>query len=400
VATLGRNLQLSDLADKTQYRSIQHYTDNTINVCLESSYRFVDKVLDDLISLHEQAGHPLRTYHIGADETAGAWVDSPACQALIADENNDVNDIEHLGAHFIERVSHMIASKGIAVAGWNDGLGETKVDRMPKNVSSYVWGTLPHGAHKLVSEQAGRGWQIVLAIPDVFYFDFPYEVDPKERGYHWASRRVNSRTVFNFMPDNLPVHAEFRVDTLGQPFVSDDSVTTDEEGNIVYQPLLKGYKVSGIQGQVWSETVRSDEQTEYMLFPRMLALAERAWHKADWFVPYDYAGRKYDSTTSVFSENLRHQRDQAWEMFSATLGFKELAKLEQANIFYRLPTVGAKIINGKLHAKSPIIGLPIEYRIGGGTWQRYHQPVAAAGRIEVRTRSIDGQRAGRTLGVY
>ena len=118
---------LSDFDDKTEYMSIQNYNDNTINVCLESSYVFVDQVLEDLISLHNQAEHPLQMYHIGADETAGAWVESPACKALVADTTNEVNDIKHLGAHFIERVSNMIASKGIAVGGWNDGLGETHV---------------------------------------------------------------------------------------------------------------------------------------------------------------------------------------------------------------------------------------------------------------------------------
>jgi hexosaminidase len=36
---------------------------------------------------------------------------------------------------------------------------------------------------------------------------------------------------------------------------------------------------------VWSETVRRDSQVDYMLFPRLLALAERAWSKPDWEPP-------------------------------------------------------------------------------------------------------------------
>ncbi|MCZ8497897.1 family 20 glycosylhydrolase [Vibrio lentus] len=38
----------------------------------------------------------------------------------------------------------------------------------------------------------------------------------------------------------------------------------------------------GLSAQLWSETVRTDEQYEYMVFPRVLAAAERAWHRADW----------------------------------------------------------------------------------------------------------------------
>ncbi|MDG1752980.1 MAG: family 20 glycosylhydrolase, partial [Thalassotalea sp.] len=350
---------LSDFDDKTEYMSIQNYNDNTINVCLESSYAFVDQVLEDLISLHNQAAHPLQMYHIGADETAGAWVESPACQALVADTSNDVNDIKHLGAHFIERVSNMIASKGIAVGGWNDGLGETHVENMPKDVYSYIWGSLPGGAHTMVSEQAHRGWNVVLSIPDIFYFDFPYEVDPKERGYNWASRRIDSRNVFNFMPDNLPIHAEFRVDTSGQPFETDDTLQKDESGKVSHRPMPENYKVVGVQGQIWSETIRSENQAEYMLYPRMIAMAERAWYHADWSVPYNYQGAKYNKDTDVFTEQLKRLRDKQWQLFSNTIAQKELIKLDKLGVFYRIPTVGAKIIENKLHINSSLVGLPL-----------------------------------------
>jgi hexosaminidase len=36
------------------------------------------------------------------------------------------------------------------------------------------------------------------------YMDFPYEVDPKERGYYWATRATDTRKMFAFSPENLP----------------------------------------------------------------------------------------------------------------------------------------------------------------------------------------------------
>lgn len=42
------------------------------------------------------------------------------------------------------------------------------------------------------------------------------------------------------------------------------------------------YIIEGIQGQVWTETIRTSQQLHEMMFPRMLALAERAWHKSEW----------------------------------------------------------------------------------------------------------------------
>jgi len=381
---------LSDFSDQTEYSSIQNYSDNTLNVCMESTYSFIDKVLDELKAMHEQAKHPLDLYHIGADETAGAWVDSPACESLIGQHGK-----EHLGALFIERVATMVANKGISVGGWNDGLKETRVENMPTNTYSYIWGALPWGAHQQVSEQSHRGWNIVLSIPDVLYFDFPYQVDPKEPGYNWASRRITTRSLFNFMPDNLPIHAEFRVDTLGKNFEIDDRLQKDQDGNINHRPLAKGFTVKGIQGQLWSETVRSEQQAEYMIYPRLLALAERAWHQASWQVPYDYNGNRFDKNTGYFIQELQTQRDKNWLAFSQVIGFKELAKLELSGIFYRLPSVGATLKKGMLHANAAIKGLPIEYQEKGGQWQTYSRPTDVHTPVKIRTKNIGLNRAGR-----
>jgi len=390
---------LTDFADKTLYSSIQNYNDNTLNICMESTYTFVDRVLDDLKNIHQQAEHPLALYHIGADETAGAWLESPICKVLIADKSNDFDSAEHLGAHFIERVSHMVSSKGIAVGGWNDGLKETDVAKMPAQIYSYIWDALPWGAHKQVSEQAHRKWNIILSTPDVLYFDFPYQIDPKERGYHWASRRVTTRSLFNFMPDNLPIHAEFRLDTLGKNYVANDKIQLNEAGKVIHQPLANNFTISGIQGQLWSETVRSVEQAQYMIYPRLLALAERAWHQASWQVPYNYKGAKYSKSSNIFNESLRQARDKQWLAFSQTIGQKELAKLDSAGVFYRVPTVGAIIEAGMLSANTAIKGLPIEYRVQEGPWQLYREPVLVKGRVEVRTSTLDKTRVGRTTAV-
>jgi hexosaminidase len=390
---------LTDFDDKTQYNSIQNYNDNTLNICMESTYTFVDRVLEDLKALHQQAEHPLALYHIGADETAGAWLESPVCKALIAEKSNDFGDAKHLGAHFIERVSHMVASKGIAVGGWNDGLKETDVTKMPDNIYSYIWDALPWGAHKQVSEQAHRNWNIVLATPDVLYFDFPYQIDPKERGYHWASRRVTTRSLFNFMPDNLPIHAEFRLDTLGNNYIANDEKQVYKSAEVVHKPLPNNFTIRGIQGQLWSETVRSDEQAEYMIYPRLLALAERAWHQAIWQVPYNTQGVRYSKDSNFFTEKLRQSRDKQWLTFSQTIGEKELPKLDLAGVFYRVPTVGAKIESGILSTNTTIKGLPVEYREQGGQWQVYREPVKVTGQVEVRAGTLDRQRAGRTMKV-
>ncbi|MCF6442249.1 carbohydate-binding domain-containing protein [Pseudoalteromonas luteoviolacea] len=393
----ARQYLVSDPQDVTEYRSIQHYNDNTLNVCMESTYAFVDKVISEVAAQHKKAGSPLNIYHIGADETAGAWVESPACKKFIADKSNDVHEVEELTGYFIERVSAMIAKKGIEVAGWNDGLSETRQDKMPRKVASYVWATLPQNAHKVVSAHARRGWDIILSTPDVTYLDFPYELDPKESGYKWGARRTNSKTIFEFMPDNLPANAEVKKDTIGRNYVADDRTQVDENGQFTHQPLPEGFRVTGIQGHLWSEVVRKDHLAEYMLFPRLLALAEKAWHRAQWEVPYNYAGEKYDHTTGFLTAHMRAQRDQQWQDFIHAVGHKELEKFDRLGVFYRIPNVVSKVIDNRLHASTIIPGLPIQYRVNQGEWREYDQPLTlkAGAEVELRALSPDRRRPGR-----
>lgn len=82
-------------------------------------------------------------------------------------------------------------------------------------------------------------------------------------------------------------------------------------------------------GAIWSETIRTPTQFQSMIFPRLLAVAERAWHRDDW-------------------ENQRNKlrrnsmKEASWEMFANTLGYKELARLDKLGINYHIPLPGAR----------------------------------------------------------
>ena len=411
---------LNDNKDTTQYSSVQYYNDNTLNVCMDSTYHFIEKVLTEVKKLHAQAGQPLVRYHIGTDETAGAWVGSPVCKALMEKPENNLDSAEKLGAYFIERVANMLSQLDIETAGWSDGLSHTNPKNMPAIVQANAWDVLFWGGHKNVHKLANQNWQIVVSTPDVLYFDFPYEADPQEYGYYWASRHTNTEKVFRFMPDNLPANAEFYLDREDNPYSADDTKQYDNLGKLVSSPLHKEVKFLGIQGQLWSENTRSDTMAEYKIFPRLFALAERAWHQASWAVPYNSNGGVYDRNSHYFTDELKKQRDQQWQLFANTIGQKELVKLERANINYRLPTVGAIIQNGTLYANSAFSGLTIEYslqtlaqqnpleknpaqqnqpqqRAQTQKWQIYTKPVKVSGTVKVRTTSVSGERKGRYL---
>ena len=381
----AKQFLLDDFDDKTQYSSVQYYNDNTMNVCLESTYNFVTEVMTQVKQIHADAGQPLTRYHIGADETAGAWLESPACKAFVADNDKGVTDMSELGAYFIERVAGILSDLNIETAGWSDGMEHTRKANMPAIVQANAWDVLSWGGHEKVHALANRDWQVVISSPDALYFDFPYEPDPKEHGYYWASRHINTEKIFQFMPDNLPVHAEFWLDRQDNTYVADDTKT----------PLAAGQKFMGIQGQLWSENTRSDVMVEHKVFPRLLALAERAWHLPQWALPYNYQGAKYSQETQVFNQQLQELRDSRWHAFANTLGQKEFVKLELGDINYRLPTVGAVIKEGKLTANIAFPGLDIEYQDQAKQWQRYSQPVKVEGEVMLRSRSKNGARYSR-----
>lgn len=373
----ARALRLVEPADTTRYRSIQNYDDNTLNVCLPQTYRFIGKTLDVVTAMHRAAGVPLHIFHIGADETAGAWTDSPACKALMARSGMKP---DQLGAYFIERVASMIADRGVKVAGWSDGLSHTDPAKMPRDVQSNIWGGLFTGAVAETHEETNRGWDTVLSIPDFDYLDMPYAPDPNERGYDWATRGNDTFSVFSFMPGNLAANAAITKNITAHP-----QTLTDDT------PLQSGRHIEGIQAQLWSETVRGDAAVDYMLFPRLLAFAERAWRRPGWQPAYQ-PGESYGYHDPRVD---RAAIAAAWRTFAGRVS-AQFALLDRAGIRYRLAPPGAEVKDGMLQAVPEFPGLAIQYRQSGGAWQTYHGAVAVSGRVMLRTVAPDG-RPGRSV---
>ena len=75
--------------------------------------------------------------------------------------------------------------------------------------------------------------------------------------------------------------------------------------------------------------MRTAGQRQSMVFPRLLALAERAWHKAVWESEHEESARK-------------SARKKDWEEFTNTLGHKELSRQDKMGISYHIPPPGAK----------------------------------------------------------
>ncbi|MCH8525117.1 MAG: carbohydate-binding domain-containing protein, partial [Balneolales bacterium] len=65
--------------DTSEYLSVQRFRNNTMDVCMESSYRFYEHVLDAILAMYVDAGVDISTFHVGGDEVPrGVWTGSPA----------------------------------------------------------------------------------------------------------------------------------------------------------------------------------------------------------------------------------------------------------------------------------------------------------------------------------
>ncbi|WP_244158662.1 family 20 glycosylhydrolase [Caballeronia fortuita] len=337
--TAANAYRLLDPADTSNVTTIQFYDRRSfVNPCSDGSQRFAAKVIGEIASMHRDAGAPLSVWHFGGDEAknillgagfqsldgtdAGKghvnlaaqdkpWGRSPQCAALIA--SGKAASVDELPSMFAREVSQIVRANGIGtMAAWQDGIRHANgpQDFATSSTMVTMWDTIFWGASDTVRTLAGKGYKTVLALPDYLYFDFPYAFDQHERGYYWGSHATDSFKTFSLAPDNLPQNAEIMADRDGNAF----EVTS--AGPAAH--------IEGIQGQAWAEVMRTDQQFEYMVYPRLFALAERAWHRASWERPY-VEGERYrlGDTDKVDKAALA----QDWAGFMSVVQNRELPKL-------------------------------------------------------------------------
>jgi hexosaminidase len=299
----------------------------------------------------------LKTYHMGGDEVGkGSWTASPACQKLIANADTRVAGTADLKPYFVSKLSDITYRRGLALKGWEDGLMYDPKNAFNRQhfsnqqVLANAWDNIWElGVADRAYRLANLGYEVILSPSTHLYFDHPYETHPEERGYYWATRYSDTRKVFGFMPDNLYANAD--------KTLTGEKITNLE--NLLRRPLPaleKPENIKGMQGQLWGETVRTAAQFEQMIYPRLMALAERAWFKADW--------------EAEQPDELARSTD--WGNFSRTLTAKELPKLANTGADFYLPPPGGIVESNTLMANTSLAGLTIEFSLDAGkSWQQY-----------------------------
>jgi len=373
--------RLIDPLDQSQYYTPQFYTDNFINPSLESTFTFLNHVVEQTRAIYDAVPDATITrLHGGGDELPHLgpnewWAQSPAIQQNPATAGKTDAEIFD---YFFLRWKQIINQHGFDMASWGDvlshnGTGNVDYGDIYPVFWNNVWGWgNEHQAYKF----ANQGKKVVLAHATNLYLDLAYNKHPDEIGYHWAGY-TDTKKTFEYRPFNI--YANAVKDKLGNPVPWDPKwVLLSETGK---------QNVQGIQAQLFGENQKSPEILDYMTFPKLLGAAERAW------------------VQDMPAEGLA--TEQAWHTFTNTLGQHALPLLDyyqvvdinaqipkQFGVNYRIPLPGATIDNGQLIVNTRFVGMQTQYSLDNGmTWHDYTGPVTltTSAAVQLRTVSDSGK---------
>jgi hexosaminidase len=187
----------------------------------EYTYQFIDQVIGQLAALT-----PGPYLHIGGDEAQST---TPADYAT-----------------FINRAQAIVAAHGKTVVGWHDVVNATP---LPSTVAQF-WDTSRTNA--AVAAAAGHGTKLVLSPANHAYLDMKYTASTP-LGQDWAGL-TDVKKAYGWNPG-------------------------------AYVTGVKESSILGVEAPLWSETLVTLADIEFMAFPRLPAIAELGWSAAgshDW----------------------------------------------------------------------------------------------------------------------
>jgi len=197
----------------------------------EETFAFLEKVLTHVMALF-----PSEYIHIGGDEAPkDRWEDCPDCQRRIQSEG--LKNEHELQSYFIARMEKFINSHGRRIIGWDEILE----GGLAPNATVMSWRGMSGG---IAAARAGH--DVIMTPTSHCYFDY-YQGDADTEPLAIGGLTTLEK-VYSFEP------------TPG------DSLTDDQEKYIL-----------GGQANLWTEYIKTPSYAEYMVLPRMCALAEVLW---------------------------------------------------------------------------------------------------------------------------
>lgn len=212
----------------------QAYKDSDFCVGNETVYTFLETVLSEVMDVF-----PSEYIHIGGDEAGKQhWKTCEKCQALMAKEG--FTDVDQLQSYMIRRIERFVNSKGRKIIGWDEILQ----GGLAPDATVMSWRGTEGGI-----EAMNQGHDVIMTPGRYCYLDHTQDapfLEPESIGGY------------------LPL----------------DSVYVYEPVEPV-MPKDKLNHLLGVQANLWSEYVVTDQHAEYMYWPRAIAIAETGWSQPE-----------------------------------------------------------------------------------------------------------------------
>lgn len=199
----------------------------------ELTYEFLQNVLDEVMDVF-----PSQMIHIGGDEAPkSAWRTCGHCARLMRGEK--IDDVNGLQSYMIHRIERYLNDHGRDMLGWD----EIMEGGLAPNATVMSWRGTEGG-----ERAAAAGHRVIMTPGRYCYLD----------GYQDAPA-TQPEAIGGYLPLSL-VYSYNPTEGLS------DSAAVN---------------IFGLQGNLFTEYVPTAEHAEYMLYPRMYAIAERGWSGAD-----------------------------------------------------------------------------------------------------------------------
>ncbi|MBR6947609.1 MAG: family 20 glycosylhydrolase, partial [Muribaculaceae bacterium] len=338
----AEQFRLWDDKNESVYTSAQSYHDNVLNVASDDVYRFIDRVVAELEKMYKEAGLKLEIVHLGGDEVPnGAWSKSPDVQALMQREG--LKTQHEVSEYYVKRISELLAARKIRIEGWQEVALNHKPEFntvvAPRVAGVNAWSTV--GSRSDVPYRlANDGYPVILSNVTNFYMDMAYSWHQNEQGLHWGGK-VDEFDAWSALPANIYASARTAVD--GTPI----NITTAGDGKV---GLEKPENIIGVQAQLWGETLRSFDEVQYMLLPKMMGVSERAW-----------------TAMPEWSKNLTDNQayNEARHQYNLKIGTRELPLLKGMGYTFRVGPPGIKLVDGNLMINTQYPDELVTYTLDG-----------------------------------
>ncbi|MCC5936529.1 MAG: beta-N-acetylhexosaminidase [Lunatimonas sp.] len=213
------------------------YPEFTFHPGKEGTYAYLTEVLQEVNTLF-----PSGMIHLGGDEVSFGnekWATDPYVTRLMQREG--LADLKAVEDYFIQRMADSVLNMGSKVLAWDEMADAT----LSKTQSIIFWWR--HDKPEQLELALKNGYATVICPRIPYYLDFVQE-EFHQFGRKWAGAFAPLRAAYEFSVDDLSISAGLPKDL-----------------------------ILGLQANLWTETVHTSQRIDFLLFPRIAALAEAAW---------------------------------------------------------------------------------------------------------------------------